>query len=80
MKEKPKNGCNILIMTITNLEKCVYFKKCLKQRRQPPPPLNPSNHSKGVSVWSPEPPEIEPITSCSTAHRSKLANAITLLT
>ena len=37
MKEKPKNGCNILIMTFTNLEKCVYFKKCLKQRRQPPP-------------------------------------------
>ena len=41
MKEKPKNGCNILIMTITNLEKCVYFKKCLKQRRQPPPPPQP---------------------------------------
>ena len=81
MKEKRKNGCNILIMTFTNLEKYVYFKKCLKQRRQPPPPPpNPSNHSTGVSVWSPEPPEIEPITSCLTAHRSKLANAITLLT
>ena len=39
-----------------------------------------SNHSKGVSIWSPEPPEIEPITSCSAAHRSKLANVITLLT
>ena len=25
-------------MTFTNLEKYVYFKKCLKQRRQPPPP------------------------------------------
>ena len=26
-------------MTFTNLEKYVYSKKCLKQRRQPPPPL-----------------------------------------
>ena len=26
MKEKHKNGCNILIMTITNLEKYVYSK------------------------------------------------------
>ena len=33
MKEKLKNGCHILIMTFTNLEKYVYFKKCLKQRR-----------------------------------------------
>ena len=32
MKEKHKNGCNILIMTFTNLEKYVYSKKCLKQR------------------------------------------------
>ena len=23
MKEKAKNGCNILIMTFTNLEKCM---------------------------------------------------------
>ena len=38
MKEKHENGCNILIMTFTNLEKYVYSKKCLKQRRQPPPP------------------------------------------
>ena len=38
MKEKHKNGCNILIMTFTNLEKYVYSKnECLKQRRQPPP-------------------------------------------
>ena len=38
MKEKKhKNGCNILIMAFTNLEKYVYSKKCLKQRRQPPP-------------------------------------------
>ena len=36
MKEKHKNGCNILIMTFTNLEKYVYSKKGLKQRRQPP--------------------------------------------
>ena len=35
MKEKGKNGCNILIMTFTN---DVYSKKCLKQRRQPPHP------------------------------------------
>ena len=27
-------------MAFTNLEKYVYFKKCLKQRRQPPPPLS----------------------------------------
>ena len=38
MKEKHKNGCNILIMTFTNLEKYVYSKKCLKQRHQPPHP------------------------------------------
>ena len=37
MEEKHKNGCNILIMIFTNLEKYVYSKKCLKQRRQPPP-------------------------------------------
>ena len=38
MKEKHKNGCNILIMTFTNLEKYVNFKKCSKQRSQPPHP------------------------------------------
>ena len=38
MKEKHKNGCNVLIMTITNLEKYVYSKKCLKHRSQPPYP------------------------------------------
>ena len=38
MKEKHKNGCNILIMTFTNLEKYVYSKKCLKQRHQHPHP------------------------------------------
>ena len=27
-------------MAFTNLEKYVYSKKCLKQRRQPPPPLS----------------------------------------
>ena len=37
MKEKTKNGCNILMMIFTNLGKYVYSKKCLKQRRQPPP-------------------------------------------
>ena len=30
MKEKHKNGCNILIMTFTNLENYVYSKKGLK--------------------------------------------------
>ena len=41
MKEKHKNGCTILTMTFTNLEKYVFSKKCLKQRRQfhPPPPF-----------------------------------------
>ena len=38
MKEKHKNGCNILIMIFTNLVKYVYSKKCLKQGRQPPTP------------------------------------------
>ena len=38
MKEKHKNGCNILIMTFTKIEKYVYSKKknCLKQQCQPP--------------------------------------------
>ena len=40
-KKKHKNGCNILIVTFTNLKNYVYFKKCLKQRRQPPLPLTP---------------------------------------
>ena len=44
MKKKHKNGCNILIMTFTYLEKYVYSKKCLKQGRQPPPPSLP-HHS-----------------------------------
>ena len=51
MKEKHKNGCNILIMTFTNLEKYVYSKKCLKQRRQPPnprPPTTPSSKVEGI--------------------------------
>ena len=39
MKEKHTNGCNILMMIFTNLEKCVYSKKCLKQRRQSSPPI-----------------------------------------
>ena len=38
MKEKHKNGCNILIMIFTNLEKYVNSKKCSKQRSQPPHP------------------------------------------
>ena len=39
MKEKHRNGCNILIMILTYLEKYVYSKKCSKKRRQPPKPL-----------------------------------------
>ena len=30
------------MMAFTNLEKYVYSKKCLKQRRQHPPPPHPS--------------------------------------
>ena len=49
MKEKKnKNGCNILVMTFTNLEKYVYSKKCLKQRRQPPTP--PSSKKKRLQI------------------------------
>ena len=36
MEEKKHKNGNILIMAFTDLEKYVYFKKCLKQRRQPP--------------------------------------------
>ena len=46
MKEKHKNGCNILVITFTNLEKCVHSKKCLKQWRQPPTP--PSSKVEGI--------------------------------
>ena len=47
MKEKHKNGCNILIITFTNLEKYVYSKnECLKQRRQPPPPNSSLQQSR----------------------------------
>ena len=38
-------------MIFTNLEKYVYSKKCLKQRRQPPPPL-PS--SEVESIFAPK--------------------------
>ena len=53
MKEKRKNGCNILIMTFTNLEKYVYSKKCLKQRPTSPPPppprsISPSSDVQGI--------------------------------
>ena len=34
-------------MTFTNLEKYVYSKKCLKQRRQPPP-LPPAIKVEGI--------------------------------
>ena len=33
-KKKRKNSCNVLIMTFTNLEKKLYSKRYLKQRRQ----------------------------------------------
>ena len=41
MKEKHKSGCNILIMTFTNLEKYVYS-KVLKTTTSIPPPLSPA--------------------------------------
>ena len=44
--KKQNNGCNILIMTFTNLKKYVYSKKCSKQRRQPP--TTPSSKFKGI--------------------------------
>ena len=47
MNKKHKNGCNILIMTFTYLEKYVYSKKCLKQGRQPPPPPFPTTPGYG---------------------------------
>ena len=50
MKEKHKNGWNILIMIFTKLKKYLYSKKCLKQRRQPPTP--PS--SKVESIFTPK--------------------------
>ena len=50
MKEKTKNGCNILIMIFTNLEKYVYSKKCLKQRRQPATPRS----SKVEGIFAPK--------------------------
>ena len=49
MKETHKNGCKILTFTI--LEKCVYSKKCLKQRPQlPPTPLS----SKVEGIFAPK--------------------------
>ena len=54
MKEKHKNGCNILIITFTNLGKYVYSKnECLKQRRQPPPPPTPLS-SKVEGIFAPK--------------------------
>ena len=59
MKEKHKNGCTILTMTFTNLEKYVFSKKCLKQRRQfhPPPPFlaPPSSKVEGILVQKTSP-------------------------
>ena len=57
MKEKHKNGCNILIMIFTNLEKYVNSKKCSKQRSQPPhPSLQQSRsyfHAEKVTLLRP---------------------------
>ena len=58
MKEKHKNGCNILIMTFTNIEKYVYSKKknCLKQQCQPPTQidLKVSVEEDTILSWNPE--------------------------
>ena len=56
MKEKHKNGCNILIMTFTNLEKYVNSKKCSKQQSQPPHPSLQQSRSyfhaeKVILLW-----------------------------
>ena len=37
MKEKHRNGCNILIMTFTNLKKICVFQKVLKTTTSTPP-------------------------------------------
>ena len=52
MKEKHKNGCNILIMIFTNVKKYVYTKKCLKQRRQAltPPSSQPNFNWLSLSL------------------------------
>ena len=55
MKEKHKNGCNILIMTFTNLEKYVNFKKCSKQRSQPPPPTPLSSKVEAIFMLKKSP-------------------------
>ena len=52
--KKHKTGCNILIMTFTNLEKYVYSKKCLKKRRQLPPPLPPAKSKVFYAEKSPD--------------------------
>ena len=42
MKEKGKNGCNILIMTFPNLEKCMMCMLKTTTSTPPPPPLSPA--------------------------------------
>ena len=49
MKKKTKNGWNILILTITNLEKYVYSKKCLKNDVDPLPPAKSKTLSRRKS-------------------------------
>ena len=53
MKEKGKNGCNILIMTFPNLEKCMI---CMLKTTTstPPPPTTTSLSSKVEGIFAPK--------------------------
>ena len=48
MKEIDKNGCNILIMTFTNLEK-TYIPKRAQNNDVKPPPLSPAKSKRQKS-------------------------------
>ena len=49
MKEKHKNGCNILIITFTNLGKIIVFQNVLKTTTSIPTPSLPPEKSKVFS-------------------------------
>ena len=48
MKEKDKNGCNILIMTLPISKRCI-FQKVLKTTTSTPPPLSPAKSKRQKS-------------------------------